>query len=173
MRREQQEGIRGRHLLPPTAEDLARDLLAEIAACYAHVPLSAPVACGHAYLAAVRRAVAAEAQAAELEAAIRSHRDQHGDDRCWKDHETLYAVLPEGYIPPVRDSTIELENCKRYIASCYDPRTEYVSPQRRIEELEAQVAELQALVRGLSDRVAAQSELLARRSEHAMSNPMP
>lgn len=97
MRREQQEGIRGRHLLPPTAEDLARDLLAEIAACYAHVPLLAPVACGHAYLAAVRRAVAAEAQAAEL----------------------------------------------------------------------------QALVRGLTDRVAAQSELLTRRSEHAMPNPMP
>ncbi len=82
----------------------------------------------------------------KLLAAIRKHRDERGDDRCWKDNETLYAVLPEGYTPPERDSLVELENCKRYIASCHDPRTRYESPQRRIEELEAQVEELQETV---------------------------
>ena len=49
--------------------------------------------------------------------AIRKVRDQKGDDRCWKDLEELYGVLPEGYESPVRDTLVELENCKKYIAS--------------------------------------------------------
>jgi len=81
-----------------------------------------------------------DAQADQLtkyETAIRDMRDQRGDDRCWKDLENLYALLPEGYTPPVRDEAVEIENCIKYIRSCHDPRTTYVSPQRRIEELEA------------------------------------
>jgi hypothetical protein len=42
----------------------------------------------------------AKAEVASLQAAIRAHRDQHGDDRCWQDDHTLYAVLPEGFTPP-------------------------------------------------------------------------
>ena len=38
-----------------------------------------------------------------------------------------------------------LENCKRYIASCHDPRVQYTSPQRRIEELEAEVEQLRGM----------------------------
>jgi hypothetical protein len=30
-------------------------------------------------------------------AAVREHRDQRGDDRCWRDDRKLYASLPEGY----------------------------------------------------------------------------
>ena len=46
-------------------------------------------------------------------------------------------MLPEGYMPPRRDTAVELARCQQYIASRQHPQTEYVSPQRRIEELEA------------------------------------
>lgn len=84
----------------------------------------------------------AEQLVAKYEAAIRDVRDQRGDDRCWKDLEKLYSLLPEGYVPPARDESVEIENCIRYIRSCHDPRTTYVSPQRRIEELEAELKQL-------------------------------
>ncbi len=71
-----------------------------------------------------------------LESAIRNHRDERGDDRCWMDDETLYKVLPEGYTAPARDSSVEIEKCVEYIKCRQNPATEYVSPQRRIEELE-------------------------------------
>jgi hypothetical protein len=72
-------------------------------------------------------------------AAIRWHYQQwiSGDDKCWQDNEELYSLLPEGYNPPARDTLVMLENCVKYVASCHRPGTEYVSPQRRIEELEA------------------------------------
>jgi hypothetical protein len=71
-----------------------------------------------------------------LEAAIRKHRDQRGDDRCWLDDEELYATLPEGFTPVVRDSCVELERCKKFIECRHNPATQYISPQRKIEELE-------------------------------------
>ena len=77
-----------------------------------------------------------------LLAAIRKHRDYRGDNRCWVDDEELYRVLPEGYTPPERDAVVELENCKKYITRRHNPRTRYVSPQRRIEELEEDVKRL-------------------------------
>lgn len=75
------------------------------------------------------------------EAKIRELRDTRGDDRCWRDLEELYATLPEGYTSPARDTTVELELCKEFIACSRDPKTTYVSPQRRIEELELQLKE--------------------------------
>lgn len=80
-----------------------------------------------------KRAIAAEN-------AIRKHRDQRGDDRCWMDDEELYRILPEGYEPPIRDSAVELRNCQRFIDCRSNPSTEYVSPQRRIEELERELS---------------------------------
>lgn len=71
----------------------------------------------------------------KLRDAIRKHRDQRGDDRCWMDDEELYKVLPEGYVPPERDTTVELENCRRYIECRHNPKTQYVSPEREIERL--------------------------------------
>jgi hypothetical protein len=55
-----------------------------------------------------------------LRAAIRKHRDQHGDDRCWLDDQELYKVLgdqnePDNSMPPKEQF---LANCSRY----YDRR---------------------------------------------------
>lgn len=79
----------------------------------------------------------------ELRAAVRSHRDQKGDDRCWMDDEVLYHALPEGYTVPERDTTVELAHCEQFIRCRMNPKTRYISPQRRIEELEARVKELE------------------------------
>ena len=38
-----------------------------------------------------------------LQSAVRRHRDERGDDRCWEDDERLYAALPEGLLLPVRE----------------------------------------------------------------------
>jgi predicted transport protein len=79
--------------------------------------------------------------------AIRMHRDQNGDDRCWEDDVTLYKKLPEGYKAPVEDTKVQLEMCQKYIACRHNPNTVYVSPQRRIEQLEAEVVDLQKKLR--------------------------
>jgi hypothetical protein len=71
-----------------------------------------------------------------LEAAVRKHRDTRGDDRCHADDGELYAALPEGDTRPARETAVTLENCARYV-ECRQAGREYVSPQRRIEELEA------------------------------------
>lgn len=84
---------------------------------------------------------ATEKLVARLETAIREHRDACGDDRCWMDDEELYKVLPEGYTPPTRDTTVELDLCRKFIASRQHPATVYVSPQRHIEELTALLRE--------------------------------
>lgn len=76
-----------------------------------------------------------------LAQAIREHRDARGDDRCWLDDETLYASLPEGFKPPERDASVELNLCRRYIESRHNPATVYVSPQREIESLTAALAQ--------------------------------
>lgn len=81
----------------------------------------------------------------ELEDAIRAHRDARGDDRCWLDDETLYRVLPEGYQPPSRDTAVELDRCRQFIACRRHPATEYVSPEREIERLRALVGEAPAI----------------------------
>ena len=98
------------------------------------------------------------AQVKFYQQAIRRHRDCRGDDRCWRDDFELYQTLPEGYRAPPHDTRVELEMCQQYIACRHNPETEYTSPQRRIEQLEA-------LVESLSRRLAAQSDLLARKAE--------
>jgi hypothetical protein len=70
-----------------------------------------------------------------LRAAIRTHRDARGDDRCWMDDEALYAVLPEGYTPPPRDTAVELDRCRQFIEARRNPATSYVSPERELERL--------------------------------------
>lgn len=72
-----------------------------------------------------------------LRQAIRIHRDARGDDRCWMDDDDLYRVLPEGYTPPARDTSVELDRCRQFIASRQHPATVYVSPEREIERLRA------------------------------------
>lgn len=85
--------------------------------------------------------VNASDEVARLQNAIRRHRDHRGDDRCYQDDAELYTVLPEGDTRPARETAVTIENCQRYI-ECRQQGREYVSPQRRIEELEAEVARL-------------------------------
>ncbi len=59
---------------------------------------------------------ALEVRVIELEAAIRTHRDERGDDRCWLDDNELYAVLgdttqPVFTLPPRAEF---LGNCARF-----------------------------------------------------------
>jgi hypothetical protein len=87
----------------------------------------------------------AMAQRDRYAAAIRKHMHVRGDDRCYVDDAELYAVLPEGDVRPSRESAVTAENCARFIHLRQDGRErEYVSPQRRIDELEAEVAALRA-----------------------------
>lgn len=82
-----------------------------------------------------------------LKAAIREHRDQHGDDRCWEDDAKLYVVLgepvPERPLPPPEEM---LGNCRRYIQHRHDPTVPYVSPQRIIERLTKELHDKEKMV---------------------------
>lgn len=80
----------------------------------------------------------------DLIVAVRKVRDQRGDDRCHMDLTALYQLLPEGDTRPKEDTLLTLENCARYIAATLDPNIAYVSPQRRIEELEALIGQAPA-----------------------------
>lgn len=52
----------------------------------------------------------------QLETAIRKHRDQRGDDRCWVDDMELYEVLAESEQPVLKlpPRSVFLRNCARY-----------------------------------------------------------
>lgn len=100
-----------------------------------------------------------------LRTKIRKIRDTQGDDKCWKDYESLFSSLPEGYTPPERDETVELELCKHFIRSCHDPNVRYVSPQRRIEELESRIKFWSGVLRnsGILGSIADEMEDLIKR----------
>lgn len=132
------------------------------------------------------------AEVENLRAAIRRHRDYRGDDRCCGDDHELYCALPEGDTRPERETLVTIENCQHFI-ECRQTGREYVSPQRRIEELEkenarltvqvelgmqvmsdsanretemeAEVKRLQDQVQGHCQRIAKQSELLSKKAE--------
>jgi hypothetical protein len=59
-----------------------------------------------------------------LEAAIRKHRDQKGDDRCWMDDQDLYAALgaesihADTSLPPREEF---MESCRRFYAQRQAP----------------------------------------------------
>lgn len=82
-----------------------------------------------------------------LKAAIRKHRDQRGDDRCYLDDYELYAAIGEP-IPEhacqLCDPAMMLENCRRFIAARHDPKKPYLSPQRQIDELERRLSAVEA-----------------------------
>lgn len=72
-----------------------------------------------------------------LEAAIRKHRDQRGDDRCWLDDMELYAVLGEPIHPnilalPPRETF--LGNCARY----FECRQRHADPAEAEKEYKGQ-----------------------------------
>lgn len=104
-----------------------------------------------------------------LLAAIRKHRDYRGDDRCYLDDGELYAILPEGDTRPWREVAVTLDNCRKFII-CRQQGREYVSPQRRIEELEAELSRQKEENVKLAERCREQSELLSRISERTQSD---
>lgn len=64
---------------------------------------------------AFEKAASLRSENERLTAAIRKHRDQKADDRCWLDDDELYAVLgedePETTLPPECEF---LESCRRF-----------------------------------------------------------
>lgn len=83
-----------------------------------------------------------------LVAAIRKHRDQRGDDRCWLDDAELYRVLGGEPFEPkdcaLPDPEKMLANCQRFIASRHPDGVPYISEQREIQRLR-EVVRCQAL----------------------------
>lgn len=72
-----------------------------------------------------------------LETAIRKHRDQRGDDRCWLDDLELYAVLGDeqpDLTLPLREEF--LSNCSRF----WECRQRHTDPEAAIEEYKGQPA---------------------------------
>lgn len=78
-----------------------------------------------------------KARIIELEAGIRNHRDQRGDDRCWLDDKKLYELVGGAANTALPDEVQFLSNCARYHASRQDPRDKYVTVEE--ERLKAVV----------------------------------
>lgn len=86
-----------------------------------------------------------------LEDAIKNHRDQKADDRCWMDDDELYGVLCDGQASDRRvgDKESMLRNCARFI----ERRCEgghwlsYKELQEGAEVLDAKVKELETMLR--------------------------
>jgi hypothetical protein len=86
-----------------------------------------------------------EAKIEALQAAVRRHRDERGDDRCWMDDERLYdEALPEGCQD--RGNRVDrrlhcpeemMRHCQQFIVSRQPDGQPYVSPQREIDRLRA------------------------------------
>lgn len=60
----------------------------------------------------------------DLRNAIRKHRDQKNDDRCWMDDEELYAVLPEKTPTntALTPKPVFLESCRRFCEHFWNAR---------------------------------------------------
>jgi hypothetical protein len=106
-----------------------------------------------------------EGEVRKLEDAIRTHRDQKADDRCWLDDVALYAVLGDGVVhdsrlPPKCDF---LQSCARFweqrqamVASSGPGGTASPGPagmtmaqlQAEVERLSAEVKRIRAEVDG-------------------------
>jgi hypothetical protein len=77
--------------------------------------------------------------------AIREHRDQRGDDRCWEDDAKLYAVLGEGdgeaetALPQKAEF---LKSCERFYEQRQCPATAGQRKGMTIAQLEAEVERL-------------------------------
>jgi hypothetical protein len=92
--------------------------------------------------------VVAEGEANRLAAAIRKHRDQEKDDRCWLDDIELYCSLKEGPRPHEVDLSLPpecefLESCRRYWRQRQRPTDMDLEPgEMTIAQLQAEVERL-------------------------------
>lgn len=107
--------------------------------------------------------VAEEARRIKLEDAIRLHRDQRGDDRCWLDDLALYLVLDGDPIPTIDSMALPpkeefLSNCARYWQCRQPPGAKYQTTLADLRadllhEVEAWERNAQAWVGKSADRV--------------------
>lgn len=72
-----------------------------------------------------------EAEVERLKAAIREHRDQRGDNRCWLDDLNLYTALGEGTSDPW---ITELPTCSEFLQSCRRYWQQRQAPECRMAE---------------------------------------
>jgi hypothetical protein len=93
--------------------------------------------------------------AMKLEAAIRNHRDQRGDNRCHLDDHALYSVLGEGQpntaLPPECEF---LESCKRFYRQRQHPCDEGVDllpDDMTIQQLTDEVKRLRGALEKIAD----------------------
>lgn len=107
---------------------------------------------------------------AELEAAIRKHHDQQGDDRCWLDDLELYDVIPDLRKPD--DNVFKLppkceflKSCERFWEQSQHPKLSMKADGMTIAQLEARVKELEAFSAELTDKYARQSAALTQAAE--------
>ena len=82
----------------------------------------------------------------QLEDAIREHRNQRADDRCWLDDLTLYAVLNDDVVTDNRvgDQCAMLRNCERFIKN----RCDGGGPWKSYAELETENELLRQAIEG-------------------------
>lgn len=84
-------------------------------------------------------------EVARLTTAIRHHRDQRGDDRCWLDDLVLYETLGE---PPPDFSLMPecefLESCRRFYRQRMEQAADLDPGQMTIQQLTDQVAAVTA-----------------------------
>lgn len=90
---------------------------------------------------------AAEAEIERLRAAIRNHRDQHGDDRCWLDDVELYRVLGDAAEVDITLPTKceFLTSCARYWEQRQRPDEKALIPEgMTIAQLSTEVSRLRS-----------------------------
>lgn len=90
---------------------------------------------------------------AELEQAIRDHRDARGDDRCWLDDIELYKVLGEDEVPEAMQLALPnreafLGRCAQYWEHRQKPGCE---PWKTVEALEKRIAEMASMLNKAAD----------------------
>lgn len=82
------------------------------------------------------RLLVIEQNCATLAAAIRKHRGQKGDDRCWMDDQELYRTLGDGDLGDFTcgDKAAMLKNCDRYVNNCVIGGGPWKSYEELLEE---------------------------------------
>lgn len=102
------------------------------------------------------------AEVARIKAAIREHKDQLSDSRCWLDDSKLYSALDDrGYDSSLPAKCEFLESCSRF----WEQRQTPEAKDRRAGEMT--IAQLQAEVERLRERAERAEADLKRLQEHS------
>jgi hypothetical protein len=109
-----------------------------------------------------------------LEVAVRRHRDERGDSRCWRDDDDLYAALPEGAtvkadtsLPPESEF---LESCARHCRQFWHNRQRLEDKDKALMPCEMTITQLETEVA----RLTAERDAFRRaveRTERGLTKP--